>query len=62
MQLRREYRSREINPEFYSRLKEVLKLPPGATSRDISRAMPLQDNELQKMIDKYDDNFRKPET
>lgn len=61
-QVRQEFRGREKDPEFAAQLKEALKLPPGATSRDISRILPVQDHELQQMLNKYDDNFRKPET
>ena len=59
-QVRQEFRGRETDPEFTAQLKEALKLPPGATSRDISRRMPVQDHELQQMLNKYDDHFRKP--
>jgi len=60
-QIRRRFRGRETEAEFAAQLKKTLKLPPGATTQDISRKMPVQDRELQQMLKKYDENFRKPE-
>jgi hypothetical protein len=62
LRLRQEFRGKPTAPEFHARLKEILKLPPGATSRDINREMPVRDNELQSMINKYDDKFRKSDS
>lgn len=58
LRLRREFRGNPNAPEFHSRLKKILKLPPGATKLDINRTMPFRDNELQQMIDQHDNKFR----
>lgn len=60
--VRSAFRGRETDPEFPAKLKEVLKLPPGATNRDISQRLPVQDKELQQMIDKYYDKFSKSDS
>jgi hypothetical protein len=60
--LRSEFRGKPTDPEFRSQLKKTLRLPPGASSADIKRKMPLQDRELQNMINKYDEKFRKSDS
>ena len=62
VQIRQKFRGRETDAEFTAQLKETLKLPPGATTQEISRKMPIQDRELQQMLNKHDENFRKPKT
>ncbi|MFA6930796.1 MAG: hypothetical protein WCT05_10750 [Lentisphaeria bacterium] len=59
-QLRRQFRGKEDSPEFHSRLKKVLKLPPGASSRYVLKCIPLRDKEMQRSIRTYDEKFKKP--
>ncbi len=60
--LRSEFRGKATDPEFHSQLKKTLRLPPGASSNDIKRKMPVQDKELHNMINKYDEKFRKSDS